>query len=109
MDKKIYLIHVHSVIDVITNSSTELFVIDENKVEEAFKEVFRDIVGLCEVDYETEIRKLKDYGCRITFLKDIDTDSVYVFEASYHNNLLNNLINNHFNPLQEEIDYKISW
>ena len=54
MDKKIiFVIHPHSIVDVITNSSTELFVIDEDKTVEVVREIIK----------EKEKEFLPEYGC----------------------------------------------
>lgn len=46
-DKKvIFVIHPHSIIDVITNSSTELFVIDTDKSVETIKEILQEAINL---------------------------------------------------------------
>lgn len=47
MDKKImFVIHPHSVVDVITNSSTELFVIDTNKSVNIVREILQEAIDL---------------------------------------------------------------
>jgi len=111
-----YFIKIHSIIDVITNSSTELFVIDQSKVEEAFKEVFKILMEQSkwnQFDEETYISKLKHYekDCNVTVnFKDssINKSEIYMIEASYHDKLLNYLIENHFNPISEN-DYEIKY
>lgn len=106
-----HLISVHSLIDVITNSSTELFIVDKNKVDEAFKEVFTILMK--ELDWrgdgETEVKRLKDYeedyNVYFKFSEDVDRDSVYIINADYHDDLLNHLIEKHFNPISPS-DYE---
>ncbi len=47
MDKKIlFIIQPHSIVDVITNSSTELFVIDTDKSIETVKEILQEAINL---------------------------------------------------------------
>ena len=47
MDKKqLFVIKPHSIIDVITNSSTELFVIDTDKSIETVKEILQEAINL---------------------------------------------------------------
>lgn len=102
--KVIYIINPHSVIDVITNSSTELFVVDGNKVEEGFKEVFRVITKeISELDFETTITKYNDFDMEEGFRlpSEIkDTSNLWVIHASQHNTLLNTLIERYFNPIR---------
>lgn len=102
-----HIVSVHSVIDVITNSSTELFIVDKNKVDEAFKEVFSILMK----EYgwrahgETEIQRLTDYekenNVKLKFTEEIDPKSIYVIDADYHDDLLNHLIEKHFNPITD--------
>lgn len=115
MDKNIILISVHSVIDVITNSSTELFVTSENLVEESFRDVYKALMEHAEhrqLDYETEILRLSqfehDKNCEFIFKNEIDRDSVWIIDASYHNKFLNLMIEKYFNPIKEE-DYRMKW
>jgi hypothetical protein len=44
MKKQILFIDVHSILDVITNSSTELFIIDSDKSVETVKEILQEIL-----------------------------------------------------------------
>ena len=45
MDKKVmFVIHPHSIVDVITNSSTELFVIDTDKTVETIREILDNLI-----------------------------------------------------------------
>ena len=44
--KQIIIINPHSIVDVITNSSTELFVIDTDKSVEVIKEILQEVVNL---------------------------------------------------------------
>ena len=47
MDKKVmFVIHPHSIVDVITNSSTELFVIDTDKSMETIKDILQEAINL---------------------------------------------------------------
>ena len=58
---KDFIIQVHSMVDVITNSSTELFIVDETKIFSGLKEVFTFLKDAGDFDYESEITKFKDY------------------------------------------------
>jgi len=44
MKKQVLFIDVHSILDVITNSSSELFIIDSNKSIESVKEILQEIL-----------------------------------------------------------------
>ena len=46
MDKVLFVIKPHSVIDVITNSSTELFIISTTKTIEVVKEILQDLIDI---------------------------------------------------------------
>ena len=46
MDKILFVIKPHSVIDVITNSSTELFIINTTKTIEIIKEILQDLIDI---------------------------------------------------------------
>lgn len=101
-------------IDVITNSSTELFVTSEEMVEPAFRELFKSFMKYSderEIDYESEIHSLESYekelNCKITFKKELERDKIWVIEASYHNDFLNLLLT-HVHPLMDD-EYKIEW
>lgn len=43
--RKIYIIEYHSFIDVITNSSSEMFISSDKKIIEFFQEMFGDNIG----------------------------------------------------------------
>ena len=44
--KQLMIINTHSMIDVITNSSTELFIVDESKTVEFVKDILNDAIRL---------------------------------------------------------------
>lgn len=101
-------------IDVITNSSTELFVASEEMVEPAFRELFKSFMEYCdgrEIDFESQIYSLKSYenemNCKITFKKELERDKIWLIEASYHNDFLN-LFLTHVHPLMDD-EYEIKW
>lgn len=77
-DKKPILIKLHSVVDLITNSSTELFIIDLSKTEGILKEIFDAIKK--NNNGETEITKWQDYKYKGDMIlpEDVDTENVFV-------------------------------
>jgi hypothetical protein len=90
-------------IDVITNSSTELFIVDKNKVQEGMAEIFDLVINANDLDYETEIIPLKEYEYKDQYiLPKGNIDNYYVIRASYHNELLNRIIEKFFNPIELE-------
>ena len=100
---KTYIVDVHSLIDVITNSSSELFIVDANKIEGTLKELFEFIIGDNEIDYETSVRKFDDDSSKDNFIlpecyKD-DTSSLYMINADQSNYLLQHIIQEYFNPI----------
>lgn len=111
-DKHIYIIpEFHSIIDIITNSSTELFVVLEDKVEPTFRELFKAFAEYAEgrqIDHETEICTLKSYenehDCSVTLddypsLSEDDKKRIWIIDASYHNDFLNLMIRDYLNPI----------
>jgi hypothetical protein len=76
--KKIIIINLHSVVDLITNSSTELFIVDTSKAEGILKELF-DVI-LKNPAQETRIEKFEDYKYKNEYILPEGTDlsSVYI-------------------------------
>lgn len=64
MDKKTIAIKIHSFVDVITNSSTELFMCNKKKSVKQVKEVLKDIVN----HYNNGVKKklYGEYGKKIS-------------------------------------------
>ena len=100
-----FVISIHSFIDVITNSSTELFVVDKSKIKEEMKELFELIIDT-ELDYETTVESYEDYRYKDDFIlpEGCDSKDCYVIDASNSNILLEKIINKYFNPI--EVEYK---
>ena len=100
MKRKVHIIKLHSFIDVITNSSTELFVVDKTKIEGQMKDMFEFLLDT-HIDEETEIRTWEDYPYTDDYIlpEGIDSKECYVIDASYHNTLLTELIKKYFNPI----------
>jgi len=72
MDKKIIVIKIHSFVDVITNSSTELFVADTKKSLKQVKEILKELVN----HYNSGVEKgFYDYGSKTS----IDDFLVYIY------------------------------
>jgi len=71
MDKKMIIIKIHSFVDVITNSSTEIFVTNTKKSLKQVKEVVRDIVN----HYNDGVEKELYDGNKIL----IDNFLIYVY------------------------------
>lgn len=104
-----FIIRVHSMVDVITNSSTELFIIDETKIENGLGEVFSFLKGAGDFDYESEIIKFEDYEYSSEYKlidETIDLANVYIIRADQNNQLLITLIEKFFNPLKFDYVYK---
>jgi len=104
--KKIYIVSIHSTVDLIANSSTEIFVVDKNKVKQEMKELFEFCLE-CEIDYETSIVKFEDdsyYKDDIILPEYVNPDDCYLIHSSINNPLFENIIRKFFNPI--EIKYK---
>lgn len=78
MDKIVFVMNIHSVVDVITNSSSELFVGKHQS-----KEIIEEMIKLAYPNYLNEYEELKS----IDELSDDDLD-VYI---SYHYEIWGNL------------------
>ena len=91
---KTFVVNIHSFIDVITNSSTELFVVNKAKVKEEMQELFEFIVSGIELDYETSIDSFKDssYSDDIILPEDCSPDDCYMIHVSHSNVLLEKLM-----------------
>lgn len=84
----------HSFVDLITNSSTELYVVDKSKTEETFKFMIDFLMDLYEIDYESSICKFTDSDKSEwwTVPEGYNADDLYLIDVSYHNNLLSELM-----------------
>ena len=105
---KLYIVNIHSMVDVITNSSTELYVIDKTKIEKHFIELFKYIIGLKEIDYETTIESLSNYRYKddLVLPEECKKEDCYIIRVSNDNLLLDKIINKFFNPI--EVKYEDS-
>jgi len=87
----------HSFVDLITNSSTELYVVDKSKTEETFKFMIDFLMNLYEIDYESSICKFTDSDRSENWPvpEGYNPEDLYLIDVSHHNNLLSELLN-HF-------------
>lgn len=106
MKKFIYL---HSIIDLITNSSTELFMVETPVTEGVLKEIFNFIIKECDFNNETEITQFKDYDYKDDYIlpDGVNEENVYVFEIDYSDQLLQQLLEKYFTilPFKYKDDY----
>jgi len=106
MKKFIYL---HSIIDLITNSSTELFMVDTPVTEGILNDIFNFIIKECDFYNETEIQPFTDYDYKDDYIlpDGIKEENVYVFEIDYTDQLLQKLLEKYFTilPLKRKDDY----
>ena len=99
MDKKIIIItSPHSIADAITNSSTEIFVVDKSKTREVYQELIDILCKMHDIDYESRIYKFNDYPYKdeYTIPAEYSKEDLYVINASNHNELLGYLIEHCF-------------
>jgi hypothetical protein len=92
MKKEIIIINKpHSIIDLITNSSTELFIVNQEKTEGIFKEILNIIFEIDRIDFESTVLKFLEsgYAHEINILDDSNPEDLYILNISYHNELLN--------------------
>ena len=105
MGKKVIFIQLHSVIDLITNSSTELFVVDGNKAEGILKEILEFIIEQSLNDSsETEIVTLENYPYKDYYIipEGLNEKQVYVMNIDYNDVFLQNFINKYFTLIRLE-------
>jgi hypothetical protein len=106
MKKKI-AIKIHSAVDLITNSSTELFIVDLTKTEGFLKEMFEFMTkeSACGCD-DTHFESLKNYKYKDDFIipEDLNQDMVYMCTVDQNNNLLMSILEKYFTVIQ--LEYK---
>jgi len=104
--EKTFIIDIHSMTDLITNSSTELFIVDENKIEGTLKEVFVLASDSNNLGDESSVIKFDDYKYKNDYILteeyENNTSSLYVFNISYDDAFLINAIEQLFNPIKLE-------
>lgn len=100
MDKKVVLIKLHSLVDLITNSSTELFIIDTSKTEGILKEIF-DVIKKNPAE-ETNIQKWEDYKYKsdLVIQEDADLSNVYVCRIDQNDVTLMAIIKKFFTQIK---------
>lgn len=99
MGKKVIFIQLHSVIDLITNSSTELFVVDGNKAEGILKEILEFMIEQSlNGSLETEIVTLENYKYKDDYIipEGLNEKQVYAITVDYHDVFLNKFIDKYF-------------
>lgn len=96
--KKTFIFSIHSFIDVITNSSTEMFIIDKSKIEESLLKVFDALLEECNLDYESKIESYNDYRYKNDYIlpEENNPDDCYVIDVSHSNDVLNMLVEKFF-------------
>lgn len=81
MKTLIFEANIHSVVDLITNSSSEIFMIDVTTSNKTLKEVFKTIVEAAGSGgySETSIRAFSDYEYGSDYITEgVDTKNLYV-------------------------------
>jgi len=110
-----YIIKIHSFIDLITNSSTELFIVDENKLEGEVKEICKKLFEFIDRDFywdnnfEAYVFSKEDedqnWVKEILERSELSTDEKYLcFEISTHQKALISIIENHFKPIFKQYE-----
>ena len=95
-------IKIHSHVDLITNSSTELFMVDTTNTEKSLVEIIK---FLCGKDLgETEICQFKDYKYKdsVTIPDEINPDNLYAISADQNDGSLITIIENFFTLIDLE-------
>lgn len=100
------LINIHSFVDLITNSSTEIFIVNPNNLKEQVQDFFNFIKGAIGDGGESYVETLEQYDCdnSIILPEGINRDDCFVINASYHDELLNEIIEKYFKPI--DYDWK---
>ena len=81
--KQIFLVNFHSFVDVITNSSTELFISNTEKSIETVKEILRKMLDICNMQND----KVDDIF-RVYVVNKSNVDSLAQTLESYERNTL---------------------
>lgn len=99
MNKKLILIQLHSFVDLITNSSTELYIIDLSKIEGVLKEMF-DVFKTHHGD-ETSIEPWDTYKYKDDYVlpEGTETSKVYVCRVDQGDDTLMGILEHFFSPL----------
>lgn len=102
-----YIIKLHSIVDVITNSSSELFIVDGSKSEGILKEILDFITSSCRNSSgETSVKLLsesREYDYYV-IPEDIDVSQLYLFEIDYNDEFLESFIKKYFTII--DLEYK---
>jgi hypothetical protein len=99
MNKKPILIQFHSFVDLITNSSTELYIVDLSKIEGVLKDMFETIKT--HHGGETRIHTWESYQYKEDYIlpDGTDTTNVYVCWIDQGDDTLMGIIEKFFAPL----------
>jgi len=104
MDKKTVFIKLHSLVSLITNSSTELFIVDISTTEGVLKDIFELIKT--KGGGETRIESWENYKYKSDFLipDNINLSNVYMCRIDQNEEFLMEIIKKYFTTI--EIKYK---
>lgn len=99
-DKKRFFIQIHSIVDVITNSSSELYIFDTGKAEQALREAMQVIIenGLFELSPVDPDEYVIPEGVDVNNLFIID------LEHSEQSDNIFDMLNKYFSEI--ELKYK---
>jgi hypothetical protein len=91
-------------VDVITNSSSELFMVDGSKVKEDLKTLFDLMIKHCESgrSCDTFIVKLSEsnYADEYILPEGTNPDEVYMIYVGYDDGFLEEVVNKFFPPIE---------
>ena len=100
--EKLIFIKLHSFVDLITNSSTELYVVDSSKSEGILKEIFDLIIKEGNSGYdETKIECLINYKYKSDYIipEDLDQNTVFICNIDRGNIILMKIIEKYFTTI----------
>lgn len=95
-------IKLHSVVDLITNSSTELFIVDASKAEGVLKEMLEFIIKGGNSGYsDTKIETLENYRYKEDFIipEDLDQSQIYIMEIDHNDTFLERFVEKYFTTI----------
>ena len=104
---KTYFLKLHSIVDLITNSSTELFIVDATKAEGILKEILEFTVKEGNSGYsDTRIETLENYRYKEDFIipEDLDQTQIYVMNIDQGDSFLESFIKEYFTLIN--LEYK---
>jgi len=107
MDKKRIIFSIHSFVDVITNSSSELYVVDTEKIIGFAEELLQLFIENFGSNYnETSISKFSDseYIEEYIIPKGVDKEHLYFINVDNNDLIISVLIEKYFETIQ--LEYK---